>query len=263
MSGTAIFYVHVDAEGCEAELKLNDAPIVPLSRAYPLIAFPTVSEWVIAGDNQLSLEVFAAEADARVHAALGWAYPGETPGRDDPNERIVLDWSPPSEAGGVTPGYPQRVVELGVADHDFGRWSWQFSPEFDIDPRTTADLVDFVRMLHAAVEGGSFDVLLDACTIKFNEVAPCYDMAVAEARERLRSGLSYLAGLPGFRLAAFDERDLELRLHCEGRLVEPTTRGGEAILRQARPIGGESWELPLFIARTNWEITAGELTIVR
>ena len=52
-------------------------------------------------------------------------------------------------------------------------------------------------------------------------------------------------------------------MRCGGQLIEPRTLDGAPIIRQEREIDGELWSMPIFIARTNWEYVAGELTIVR
>ena len=67
---TPIFYLHVRARGCTAEIRLNDAPMFAVTAEAATLAFPTVSEWVIAGENTLSVDVFEIEEGARLHVAL-------------------------------------------------------------------------------------------------------------------------------------------------------------------------------------------------
>jgi hypothetical protein len=134
---------------------------------------------------------------------------------------------------------------------------------FSSDARATAAVIAYVRDLHATLAGGSVDELVAQSQFKFNEVAPAYQMTPAAAAQRLESGWQGLIGLPNWELAGFDEADLDLRVHCGGRLVEPTTRDGQPILRQARVIDGTLWSLPIFIARTSRDYTAGQLTILR
>lgn len=271
MSATPIFYLHVRTRGVTAEIRLNDAPMFAVTADAGTQAFPTVSEWVIAGENALSVELLEAGEGASVHVALCEAKIGDVPELGRELELCVIDWPPlptpvpegEPEPEVAPPVLPLTLRALGVATHPWGEWSWQRSPEFDADLRTTADVVDYVRSLHAALAAGRVDVLIAQSTTKFAEVAPAYDMSVGEAHQRIAGTWAALSALPGWQLAPFDEADIELRLHCDGRLVEPTTLAGEPILRQARAIDGELWSMPIFIARTNWEYTAGQLTIVR
>lgn len=257
---TPIFYLHVRTRGCTAEIRLNDAPMFAVAAEAAQLAFPTVSEWVVDGENTLSIDVFEIKEGAQLHVALCESTIGAVPEPGHELERIVIDWAAGDAA---LPVVPFTLREVGPANHPWGLWSWQGSPEFNADLQTTADVIDYVRSLHAELARGSIDALVDHSAVKFEEVAPAYEMSIPEAEQRLRGAWAGLSAEPGWRLAPFDEADVELRLHCDGRLVEPTTLAGEPILRQAQAIDGERWSLPIFIARTNWEYTAGQLTIVR
>ena len=271
MSATPIFYLHVRTRGVTAEIRLNDAPMFAITADAGTQAFPTVSEWVIAGENALSVDVHELAEGGRLRVALCEAKIGDVPEPGQELELIVIDWPPlpiPTVEGEPEPEVAPTVLpltlrEVGIATHPWGDWTWQYAPEFDADMRTTADVVAYVRDLHAALAAGRVDALIDESAVKFDEVAPAYDMSVGEAHQRISGTWAALTALPGWRLAPFDEADIELRLHCGGRLVEPTTLAGEPILRQARAIDGELWSMPIFIARTNWEYTAGQLTVVR
>ncbi len=272
MSATPIFYLHVRSRGCTAEIRLNDAPLFTVTAEAATQAFPTVSEWVIAGENVLSVDLHELEDGAQIHVALCEAKIGDVPEPGHELELIVIDWpalpvpvpeEEPEPEPEPPPALPLSLHAVGVASHPWGEWSWQHAPEFDTTPRSTANVVAYVRDLHGALAAGRVDVLIDQSTTKFDEVAPIYDMSITEARQRIQSTWAALTALASWRLAPFDEADIELRLHCDGRLVEPTTLTGEPILRQAQAIDGERWSMQIFIARTNWEFTAGRLTIVR
>lgn len=269
---TTIFYLHIRTHGCAAEIRLNDAAIATTRVELPQTMFPTISEWVLAGENVLSVELRELGEGARVHVALCEAQIGEVPEPGSERELIVIDWPPlaiepaiPEQAPvpAPLPALPLLLREAGLATHPWGSWSWEQAPPFDLDRHTVADLIAYLRDLHAALAAGQIDLLLDQSQIKFNEVAPLYDMTASEAQQRLIDTWPILSAQPGWALAPFDEADLDLRLHCDQRLVEPRTLAGRAIIRQARAIGGELWSLELFIARTHWEYTAGLLTIVR
>jgi len=256
-----IFYLHIRTRACAAEIRLNDATIFTVGVDAPQVAFPTISEWVLVGENTLSVELRELGEDPAVHVALCEAQIGDVPEPGNERELIVIDWPALIEA--PLPAVPLTLRETGQATHPWGDWSWQHAPPFDLDRWTIPDVIAYVRDLHAALAAGRIDALIDQSPVKFNEVAPAYAMSVAEAHQRITDSWAALSAEPGWELAPFDAADIDLRLHCDARLVEPTTRDGRPLIRQARAINGELWSLELFIARTNWEYTAGQLTIVR
>lgn len=260
MGTTPIFYLNIIAEGCTAEVRLNDAPMFTLLREDPARARPTISEWVIAGENWLSVQLVELEADTRLRVVLCQAKLGDIAGVAPEVELAVIEWPDPSQAGAEL---PLLLNAAFMAAHPWGRWSWQDAPPFAVDARSTAAVIDYVQALHATLAGGSVDALIAHSRVKFDEVAPAYELTPADAQLRIQQAWQGLTSSSEWEFAEWNVDDLDLRLHCGGRLVEPVTLAGEPILRQARPIDGESWSLPIFIARTHWDITAGHLTIVR
>jgi hypothetical protein len=263
---TPIFYLNIVAEGCTAEVRLNDAPMYTLQREQAARARPTISEWVIDDENWLSVQVVELDPDARLRVAFCQATLGDVPVPGSELELAVIEWPPPLVAGIELPTAPTLPLTLDVpvmATHPWGQWSWQDAPPFAVDARSTAAVIDYIRDLHATLAAGSVDTLIAHSQIKFKEVAPAYELTPADAELRIRQAWQGLTSHSEWELAEWNVEDLDLRLHCGGRLVEPTTLAGEPILRQRRPIDDEVWSLPIFIARTHWDITTGHLAIVR
>jgi hypothetical protein len=261
--GTPIFYLNIVAQGCTAEVRLNDAPMYTLLREEPARARPTISEWVIDGENWLSVQIVELDPGAQLRVALCQAKLGDVPVPGSELELAVIEWPVPGSVGGELPALPLPLDVPVMAAHPWGRWSWQDAPPFAVDARSTAAVIDYIRDLHATLAAGSVDALIAQSKVKFDEVAPAYELTPADAELRIRQAWQGLTSHGEWEFAEWNLEDLDLRLHCGGRLVEPTTLAGEPILRQARPIEGESWSLPIFIARTHWTIITGQLTIVR
>ena len=258
------YLIHVQSADVAGEVQLNGAPILPLWTHVAQDGYPTVSEWVINGDNTLSVHVTDAGENPQLHVALCQAPLGSDPADARGNQLITVDWPPPAgESDLDEPALPPVLSATGAVQHGWGEWTWQRSPAFANDPNTIAALVTYVRELHASLASGSIDALVANSQIKYDEVAPIYELTPADGPDRLGRVWSYLQRRPGFELAEFDESDLDLRLRCDGQLIEPRTLDGAPILRQKRKIGGELWSMPIFIARTNWGVIDNELTIVR
>jgi hypothetical protein len=273
-SSIPIFYLHVQSQGCAAEIRLNDAPMLTVAVEHKETGRPTVSQWVINGENLLSVHVHELGDAPRVRVALCRAMLGDVPEEGQETELIVIEWPPvplpaaPPVGGELPipielPGLPLVLTKAGAVAHAWGVWAWETAPVFAADTRATAALIAYIRDLHATLAVGSVATLLAHSQIKFSEVAPIYGSTPAALSQRLERVWPAMTGQTEWELASFDELDLDLRLHCGGRLVEPTTRDGQPILRQARAINRERWSLPIFIARTHRDYTDGYLAIVR
>jgi hypothetical protein len=91
---TPIFYLNIFAEGCTAEIKLNDAPMYTLLREDPARARPTISEWVIDGENWLTVQLVELDQlgmDARLRVALCQAKLGDIPMPGQELELAVIE----------------------------------------------------------------------------------------------------------------------------------------------------------------------------
>lgn len=242
-----VFYVDVSIEGCDAEVFLNDAPIVRITPDSSSMAFPTVSQWAINGENELTVVVAAAASggnEPRVKATLTSGEAGGFPEPGSGQVYAAIDETP--EASGTDIRYSAR----GALEHSWGAWSWQSAPAIALDEATQADLTNFLKTLHGALSQRRLEPLLDACETMFEEVGRCYGMSAADARAQMQGGVGYISSNPEWSLAPLDPADLVFRSCCGGRVVQPLTRDGQPALRQAAPIDGQSWSLPMFVART-------------
>ncbi len=277
---TPVFYLNVNIVGYDAEIVLNGAPIVQATQAYACIAYPTISEWVVNGTNTLTVAIYdgrelpkpegeqqaAVVAPAgdmtdeppRLRVALCRGEMGEVPEDGAEEELIVLEWEPPPEDPNNPLQLPHTVTEQGEASQPWGEWSWERAEPFAPTQETAIELTQFIQSLHAPLTEKNLLPLMDASKPKFDEVAPCYDMAPGDATSRLTSAFREISAPSSWKLAAFDPTQLELRPCCQNRVVEPRTKTGEPVLRQAAPIDGQSWGMPLFIARVD-----GKLAVVR
>src|SRR5262249_38744887 len=144
---TPIFYLNIVAESCTAEVRLNDAPMFTWLREDPARGRPTVSEWVIAGENWLTVQIVEVDLDARLRVALCQAKLGDVPVPGQEIELAVIEWPDPLQPG-IAVELPLVLNAAAMATHPWGRWWWQDSPPFAVDARTTSAVIDYVRDLH-------------------------------------------------------------------------------------------------------------------
>lgn len=254
---TPTFYIRVQASDCTAQIRLNGGPAMTGGVDKPWSAAVPISEWAIDGDNVLSAEVVELGDDPQLRAALCLGDLGVAPETD--SELVVIELVLPDEGPPPTPFELRGEV---AASHPWGRWFWQDAAIFPTGDWLRQDAFDFVSGIHGALSAGDVEPLITASTIKFTDVATCYGLSLAEVEAQMRQAWAGISGQPRWSLAPLDIDDFAFRLHAGQRVLEPTTLAGEPVLRQLEPVDGRSWNLPLLLARMNWEQTR-DLAIVR
>ena len=252
-------YLNVSIHGYACELFVNGAPILRTSAAAPYTATPTVSEWLVDGDNEIAVRVDevappAATSDPlsprrlivqRCEGPLGAIVPA---GQDLVRDELVYT---PQATSAPLPLHLAYGFRLPASQ----RWAWESAPVLALDAATVAELHLFLEALHADLCDGDIDGVLARQRIKFAEVAPRYGSEVTAAREGMKQHFARLAADGAWSVAPLRLADLDLRLCCGGRVIEPRTRDGRPALR-GTGAGVAGWRLPIFIARLGgvWEV---------
>lgn len=260
-----VYYLHVSVRGYAAEVLVNDAPIcrTPLDAAYN--AIPSVSEWMIRGDNEIAVEIHAIEAittpdpdsPQRVIVQLCVGALGEMvePGAERVLAEIRLD---PSQIRLPASRAPVRMTTHHTLA-DWPRWAWQDAPVFPDDDATDDELWTFLESLHADLAEGRIDAVIDRERVKFAEVGPLYGSSPVEAAALTRAQFIELSSLATWSVAPLEREDVVLRRCCGGRVVELTNREGRAALHSGPEMADTAaWSLYVFVARIH-----GLLEIVR
>lgn len=257
-----VYYLNVSIRGHAATILVNGAPICRTG----LIAYnaiPSVSEWMISGDNEISVEVHAVEpppavpdpdSPQRVRVQLCVGALGEMvePG----SEKVLCElYHEPSQVRD-----PQAPRRLAMTHHlpRWPRWAWQDAPPFPEDEATDAELWTFLESLHADLEDGRIDAVTARERVKFAEVAPLYGSTPAEGVALMYEHFAELSAQATWSVAPLIREEIFLRRCCGGRVVELITRDGRAALRSGPEMADAAWSLYAFVARVN-----GLLEIVR
>ncbi|MCY1061592.1 hypothetical protein [Nannocystis sp. SCPEA4] len=247
-------YLNVSIHGYACEVFVNGAPIVRTALDTPYTATPPISEWLVTGDNEMTVRIDAIAAPAAcsdplsprrllVERCVGPLDAVVPVGEDQVLDTI--EYTP-------QPGDPPPALPL-VLTHEFKlpsgpTWAWESAPPLQLDAATTAELLMFLEVVHADLSEGNMDGLLARQRIKFAEVAPLCGTTPEAAEATLKEQFAELSADGAWTVAPLRHADLELRLCCGGRVVEPRTRDGHPALR-GRAAGGDEWSLPIFIAR--------------
>ncbi|WAS94760.1 hypothetical protein [Nannocystis punicea] len=247
-------YLNISVHGYACEILVNDAPIARTPLGDPYTATPPISEWLITGDNELAVRIDAVAPP--------------TACRDPLSPRRLIVQRCVGELGEVVPaGEDQVLDEIDFTPHPDDAplvlplrlsdpfrlpsgptWAWQSAPRLQLDAATIAELLMFLDVVHADLAVGDMSSLLSRQQIKFAEVAPLCDTTPEAAQAELRDQFTALAADGAWSVEPLRPDDLELRLCCHGRVVEPRTRDGRPALR-GRAAEGSEWSLPIFIAR--------------
>lgn len=256
---TPAFILHVRSRNVAGELWLNGAPILPLHKHVAQYAYPTVSHWIINGNNTLTVHISDADEEPMVHVSLCNAHVDQDPAEARNDQLMAINWPPPE---GDASSIPPKLEVSGPVQHGWGEWYWQRAPAFGDNQATIRALVAYVHGLHASLAAGSIDTVIAHSSILYDEYLPLYDKQPADGPAHVRQLWTHVSSRPGFELAPFDPDDLDLRLRCGWQLIQPLTRRGENLLRQRTERGEPKWTLPIFIARTHFS-ALDQLAIVR
>jgi len=258
-----VYYLNVSVRGYRAEVLVNGAPIVqtPLENAYT--AIPSVSEWMIEGSNEISVEI-AARA------------PVPTDPDPDSPPRLIVQLCVGALGEMVAPGQEQVLCEIRRSPaQDLGprpptrlsvthtlaqwpRWAWQDAPVFADDEAADAELWTFLESVHHELDERRVDAVIARERVKFAELGPLYGSTPAEAAALTRAQFAELAAQAPWSVATLEREELVLRRCCGGRVVELRGPDGRAALRSGPTMEDAAWSLYAYVARID-----GLLEIIR
>ncbi|HEY0138564.1 MAG TPA: hypothetical protein VGB85_30985 [Nannocystis sp.] len=249
-----IDYLNITTRGVASEILVNGAPILRTPIDAPCAAIPSITEWLIAGDNRITAAVYALSADEppqlRVQLCAGRLGEFVTPGEELARGELALHLDPDAP-----PTLP-AAIDLHESRVGGPRWAWQDAARWTLDEDELAELWLYIELLHGYLQDGHIDDLVAHMRIKYAELGPLYGAAPDAAAAVLRQHFVELSAGGAWRVAPLVRADLLLRPVCDARLVTPVDRDGEPALRGLGSSG--PWELPVFVGRV-----AGGLEILR
>lgn len=263
MATPPVYFLNVSIRGYQAEVLVNGAPILRTPLDTPYTAIPSVSEWMIEGSNEISVEISARAPAATVpdpdspQRLIVQLCQGELGELVAPGQEQVLCEIRHSPALDAVPRPPARLTQRYTLAR-WPRWAWQDAPVFATDEAADAELWTFLESVHDELEARRIDALLARERVKFAELGPLYGSTPAEAAALTRDQFAELAGMAPWSVAPLEREEVELRRCCGGRVVELRGPEGRAALRSGPSMQDAAWSLYAFVARVN-----GLLEIIR
>ena len=268
----AFFYVlECTARGCDAEFLLNDIPVTRRGPALGANAGVQVNELVVDGVNELAVVInpgptpalaLAGEGrarrrlvvkDAAVEARLARYPRGAKVRGPKAEELLTLKWSVGQQGKLVFPRVEASRADLGPR---LGKWAWQSAPQVALDAAGQRELGQLLATVHAALDRGSPEALLEHSRVRLEEIAAAYELEEGEKEQVIRTVMAEDAAREGFGLQPIDEASFSLRTCARGRLVEVLGRDWKPVLREKPAADGSVGYYDMFVARIDgaWQI---------
>jgi hypothetical protein len=258
-----VYFLNVSVRGYQTEVLVNGASILRTPLETPYTAIPSVSEWMIAGDNEISVEILARAPMTRdvdpdsPRRLIVQLCQGELGEMVAPGQELVLCEIRHTPEQDLVPR-PSARLQQQYRLARWPRWAWQDAPVFATDAATDAELWTFLESVHAELSERDIDALLARERVKFAELGPLYGTSPGEAAALTRAQFAELAGMAPWSVAPLVREAVQLRRCCGGRVVELRGPDGRGALRGGSTMQDAAWSLEAFVARVD-----GLLEIIR
>lgn len=254
--------------GCDAEIWLNDVPLILLGKNKPKSVAIPVNELVVDGPNVLVALVQpgptpasaranpskAVLAGASVRASLSEYKAGAVPGDGSGTTLIALEWVG-TDREEVFPNVVVKEKDLGPR---FGPWAWQAASPMSLSAGDASEIAAMLNALRSSLSQRSPDLLLQLAAIRTDEIERAYGLPRGSRAQLGRDILTEVFAKPTFAMAPLKPEQFDFRGCAGGRLVECIAKDWQPILRQ-QPVSDEApIDLPMLVGRVG-----GKLAILR
>lgn len=261
------FYVlEAHAQGCVAELSLNDQPIIRRGDGAGLgrqFGGPC-NQWLVPGENVLSVLIEpgpspdqaegggprarrALEGPGEVSARLVRYPEGEVVGSPAGEVLIDLSWESPELASALP--WPQVIAGQADLGPLFGRWKWQDVAPLTLDGPTVAAVRALLGDFHAALAARDLDTVVNLSRVRIDELSRAYQLPAGQKEAEIRQNTRFYMDEPSWGVQPLDSGAFALRLVAGRRMVDCVRADWDPIVREApRPPGDLANAWPLLVA---------------
>lgn len=264
------FGLYTSLRGVVAEVLVNGVPLSACAAGMSADDGVPATEWLVEGANELRLVIEAAPSalatDGEGPADASPAEPlvaraeilrgqlGEVPEAEGRDVVARVSFAPPVEGPLVWPFVATATFQLQGRP----RWAWQdASPVAPEEPAVRAELLAFVRGIHADLAARDVDAILGKAAPRFAD-APGLGVASEDAKARFRRSFLAMVATEGYSIAPMEEGEVVFRAVAEGRVVRVTSRVDDASPLRSGLDASAEWLFDVWIARIE-----GQLAIVR
>lgn len=254
MSGETILYLQMEARDIEVEVRVNDIPLAWCRPGLQRIQGVALREWLVAGENTLSVRIAASGRPVGAGAELLARVARFRHLEDldpDAGQQLAAIRPVGLERLAVPAEQLVRFETRGADDGIPFPWAWSRAPALAgatgpgaVPPGAVEAQVTALAAMFAAAD---IDGLVAAMAVPMQELPQAYpagSRAMMEAA--LREDLSRLAALePARRRIPLDQA--RLRPAAGGRLAEPIDAEGLPLLRSRGGAAGQDVVLRLFL----------------
>lgn len=253
-----LMVLKLDAQGCEAEARLNGIALARVNAARPTAIVP-VHEYTLAGNNRLELVLWprapqapepstepplplVANGKISAHARILLPRIGNVVEESSARTLAQLDWAPAAGLAYEAPLALSQDVALPVS---FPRWRWLDAPLTPVTPALLQLALTYVQRLATDLAAGETDSFIAATRLRTEELAVAYQRQPADESQRLREHLLGLHGAKRLNFEPLVAEGFALRSLAGGRLLECLDAGGLAALRTLPDELGQTLSFPL------------------
>lgn len=255
------FAIEAVVVGCSAEVYLNDIPLARMQHDLGHDRFGmSVNHLVCAGRNTLELLVgggdrpSTARRAAGAHSTLGMRAelrlvrhaPGAVIGRADPLETL---YAGRFEGDGRDAPFPHSLRGECIAQPVFPSWSWEHAERLRLDDRLAREVVEVLAEYRAILLARDLDREREFSQLLHDEVCLAYGSDAAVSRAGLDQVLREEWGRPDWGVDAIEATELDLRLCCDGRLVQCIRPDWDDAIRATPGVDGGRMSVPMMLGR--------------
>jgi hypothetical protein len=229
-------------KGLSAELYVNDVPVARVGGQLQPWASVPVPEFLVDGENTLSVVLGAGETPARSKTGV----------KDKQTETGMEIWARivrMKDGEMAQPGSGETLLEIkwtcedpeplpktlstsGDVGTKFGPWKWESAETLSLDSATAASAGEFIATIAKAYTAGQPDPIIAAAKYKHEEAVRAYPVYPEGAFDSMfKEQLETMSQQPNWKPYELPQDQYDLRLVANGHMIEAIAKDWRPIIR--------------------------------
>jgi hypothetical protein len=217
------------------------------------------NQYILNGKNTLSLEIGLAgeppalPKDLALQCMVHELSEADLQNNSEPQPLLLLEFP-----GNEIPSFPAKISGEFSVVSPFGRWQWEDAEVLEVSPEVTAELMDRVTKLHAALSSKDLATVRGMVDIKTREMAAAFYIDPAQRLTDQDTFFREIFNDSQFAMEPLAIDNLEIIPMAHNRLFLIQRKGGEPALESTELSEGYHFSLPVTAAKI-----AGKWRVVR